>query len=177
MEGGHLLRGEAPRLAMPAQFGFQLDVTVIQRIEHPTQDIEQLFIAGLGRDLWSVDLVLLIPVDVPQFEEWVPVVERLPQRFEILLRVAGHRPLAIVARDGGRCQASHLRTVGQRYDGGRCQAVLLLIVGQHSYEKLRAGELDSVDQQSASTDQAHNPRRALRRLQAARSAPKQAQAN
>ena len=56
-------------------------------------------------------------------------------------------------------------------------AVLLLIVGQRSHEKLRAGELDSVDQQSASTDKAHNPRRALRRLQAARSAPKQAQAN
>ena len=62
---------------------------------NPTQDVEQLLIAGLGRYLWPVNLVLLIPVDIPQFKEWVSVVERLPQRFKILLRVSNHHALAI----------------------------------------------------------------------------------
>src|SRR6478609_7473971 len=75
---------------MSAQLGLQLDMTVIQRIEHPTQDIEQLLIAGLRRYLRSVSVVLLIPVNIPQFEEWVSVVECLPQHLEILLGVPNH---------------------------------------------------------------------------------------
>ena len=47
--------------------------------------------------------MLLFPVDMPQFEKWIPVAKSLPQFFEILFRVTndhgsinvGPRPLAL----------------------------------------------------------------------------------
>src|SRR3974377_626915 len=92
MEPGLLLRGEISALPMPPWFGLPLDMTVIKRLEHPAKDVEELFLAGLGRHLGPVALVLLFPVDIPQFKERVPVVEGFPQRFEILFRIANYPP-------------------------------------------------------------------------------------
>jgi hypothetical protein len=37
-----------------------------------------------------VSVVLLFPVNMPQLEKWISVVEGIPQGFEILFRVANH---------------------------------------------------------------------------------------
>ena len=63
-------------------------MTVIQRVEHLAHDIEELVIAGFTRDLRSVDVVLLSPVDLSQLEEGIPVVKGLPQLLEILFGIA-----------------------------------------------------------------------------------------
>jgi hypothetical protein len=51
------------------------------------ENIEELIIAGLPCDFWSVDIILFFPVDIPQLEKWISIVEGLPQLFEILFRV------------------------------------------------------------------------------------------
>jgi hypothetical protein len=61
---------------------------VIQRTEHPAEDIEEFVVAGLACDSGSVGVMLPFPIDIPQLEKWVPFVEGLPQDFKILFRVA-----------------------------------------------------------------------------------------
>jgi len=61
---------------------------IVQRREHLAKDIEQFVITGLARDLRSISFVLLLPVDIPYFEKWIPVVKGLPKLFEILFGVA-----------------------------------------------------------------------------------------
>ena len=61
---------------------------VIQRVEHPAEDIEELVVTGLTCDPGPVGVVLLLPVDLPQLEKWIPVVKGLPQLLEILLGIA-----------------------------------------------------------------------------------------
>jgi hypothetical protein len=61
---------------------------VMQRGEHLAEHIEELIITGLPCDSWSAGVILFFPVDVPQLEKWIPVVEGLPQLSEILFRVA-----------------------------------------------------------------------------------------
>jgi hypothetical protein len=74
---------------------------VMQRGEHLAENIEELIITGLPCDFWSVDVILLFPVDIPQLEKWIPVVEGLPQLFEILFRVATlHGSINIRTRPG-----------------------------------------------------------------------------
>jgi hypothetical protein len=87
---GLFLWVEISRLLMPVPFDLQLDMTVIQRTEHLTEDIEKLFIACLVCDFWSVPVVLFFPVDIPQLKKWVSVVKGVPQGFEIPFRVANH---------------------------------------------------------------------------------------
>jgi hypothetical protein len=87
-EASLFLRGEESLPSTPAGFGFQLDMPVIQRVDHSAKDVEELAFAGLTRDLGSVGVVLLFPVDLPQPEKRIPVVEGLPQLLEILLGVA-----------------------------------------------------------------------------------------
>ena len=67
------LRSEIPLFAV--HFGFQLDMPVIQRVEHPAQNIEELIIAGLIRHFRSIGSVLLIPIDTPQPEERVSLLK------------------------------------------------------------------------------------------------------
>ena len=90
MESGFFLWVEISRLLMSASLGLQFNMPVIQRIEHLAEDIEKVVVASLLRDFWSVLVVLLFPVDMPQLEKWIPIVEGIPQRFEILFRVANH---------------------------------------------------------------------------------------
>jgi hypothetical protein len=90
MESGRLLWPEVSCLPMSASFDLQLDMPIIQRIEHLAEDIEKLIIAGLPCDFGPVRVVLLFPVDIPQLEKWVSVVEGVPQGVEILFRVAKH---------------------------------------------------------------------------------------
>src|SRR5258708_6801610 len=87
-ESGLGLRVEVPFLPVHLRFGRQLHVPVIQRIEHPAEDIEELIITGLSRDFGPIGVILIFPVDIPQLEKWIPVVKGLPQLFEILFRVA-----------------------------------------------------------------------------------------
>jgi hypothetical protein len=61
---------------------------VIQWVEHLAKNIEELIITGFTRDLRSVDVVLLSPVDLSQIEEGIPVVKGLPQLLKILFRIA-----------------------------------------------------------------------------------------
>jgi hypothetical protein len=90
MESGRLLWPEVSCLPMSASFDLQLDMPIIQRLEHLAEDIEKLMIAGLLCDFGPVRVVLLFPVDIPQLEKWVSVVEGVPQGVEILFRVAKH---------------------------------------------------------------------------------------
>jgi hypothetical protein len=91
MKSGLFLRIEISSLPSPACSGLQLDMPVIQRTKHLAEDIEELIIACLICDFGSVGVVLLFPVDIPQVEKWVSVVEGLPQGFEVLFRVADRR--------------------------------------------------------------------------------------
>jgi hypothetical protein len=87
---------------LPACSGYQLDMPVMQGGEHLAENIEELIITGLRCDFWSVGVVLFFPVDISQFEKWIPIVEGLPQLFEILFRVAndhGSVDLSTSARD------------------------------------------------------------------------------
>ncbi|MGC1610652.1 MAG: hypothetical protein WA801_13715, partial [Pseudolabrys sp.] len=86
-KSGLFFWGEVSFLPIPACFGYQLNMPVIQRGEHLAENIEELIIAGLPCDFWSVDIILFFPVDIPQLEKWISIVEGLPQLFEILFRV------------------------------------------------------------------------------------------
>src|SRR6516164_1868015 len=90
VESGFLLWAEISWPLMPASLDPQLDMPVIQRIEHLAEDIEKLIIACLLCDFGSVRVVLLFPVDIPKLKKWVTVVEGIPQRFEIPFRGANH---------------------------------------------------------------------------------------
>jgi hypothetical protein len=90
MKSGLFLWVEISRPLMPASLDSQLDMPVIQRIEYLAEDIEKLIIACLLPDFGSVRVVLLFPIDIPQLEKWVSVVEGVPQRFEIPFRVTIH---------------------------------------------------------------------------------------
>ncbi len=79
---------EVSFLPVPICFGYQLDMPVMQGAEHLAENIEKVIIIGLPCDFWSVDVILRFPVDFPQFEKWIPVVESLPQLFEIFFGVA-----------------------------------------------------------------------------------------
>src|SRR5687767_9452785 len=61
---------------------------IIQRREHLAKNIEQLIITRLARDSTPVSFILLLPVDTPYFEKWIPVVKGHPKLFEILFGVA-----------------------------------------------------------------------------------------
>src|SRR5262245_54598676 len=87
-ESGLGLGVEVALFALPACFGDQLDMPVIQRVEHPAEDIEELIVRGVLCDSWSVGGVLLFPVDLPELEEWIPFVEGLPRALEILFGIA-----------------------------------------------------------------------------------------
>src|ERR1700730_2629393 len=69
---------EVSFLPIPNCFAYQLDMPVMQRGKHLAEDIEELIITGPPCDFWSVDFILLFPVDIPQLEKWIPVVEGLP---------------------------------------------------------------------------------------------------
>src|SRR5262245_22974373 len=63
-------------------------MTIVQRVDHPAEDIEELIVGGVLGDFRSVGGVLLLPVDLPELEEWIPFVKGLPQRLEILFWIA-----------------------------------------------------------------------------------------
>lgn len=69
-------------------FGLQLDMPVIQRVEHLAEDVEKLIITSFRGDSGSVGVILIFPVDIPQRKKWVPVVKGLPQILKIFFRVA-----------------------------------------------------------------------------------------
>ena len=100
---------------------------VIQRTKHPAEDIEEFIIAGLTGDLRSEDVVLPFPVDIPQFEKRVSLVEGLPQDFKILFGVANHNE----AGPGSGSEA-----------------------GEQLYNQLGAGKLQSVNLQRVPADEA-----------------------
>ena len=85
---------------------------VIQRVEHLAKNIEELIIAGITRDLRSVDVVLLPPIDLSQLEEGIPVVKGLPQLLEIVFGIANYH-------NGADLGAELLPEVG---DGGNREA-------------------------------------------------------
>lgn len=68
---------------------------VIQWVKHLADDVEELIITGFFRDPWPVSVVLFLPVDIPQRKKWIPFMEDLPQRFEILFRVTNDHGTAI----------------------------------------------------------------------------------
>jgi hypothetical protein len=90
MESGLFPWAEISFPLIPTALDPQLDMPVIQRIEHLAEDIEKLIVACRLCDLGSVRVVLLFPVDIPQLKKWVSVVEGVPQRVEIPFRVANH---------------------------------------------------------------------------------------
>src|SRR5262245_24724359 len=61
---------------------------IVQRVDHPAEDIEELIVGGVLGDFRSVGGVLLLPVDLPELEEGIPFVKGLPQRLEIPFRIA-----------------------------------------------------------------------------------------
>src|SRR5271170_5833872 len=82
---------------------------VMQRGEHLAENIEELIITGLLCDSRSVGVILFFPVDIPQFEKWISVVEGLPQLLEIIFRVAndhGSVALSTSERDAASASAS-----------------------------------------------------------------------
>jgi hypothetical protein len=70
------------------RFGYQLDMPIIQRGKHLAENIEELVIAGLPRDLRSVGLILRDPVDFAQREKWISAIKGVPKLFEIRFGVA-----------------------------------------------------------------------------------------
>ena len=108
-KSGLFLRVEVSLPPIPTCFGYQLDMPVTQRGEHLAENIEEFIVTGLPCDFWSVDVILFFPVDIPQLEKWLPVVEGLPQLFEILFRVTndhGRVELSTSARDAASAPAS-----------------------------------------------------------------------
>jgi hypothetical protein len=87
-ESGFFLGGKYAFFRKPLRSGLQLDMSVIQRVEHLAENIEEFLVGGPAGDLGAVGVILLFPVDIPQLEKWIPVVKGLPQLFEILFRVA-----------------------------------------------------------------------------------------
>src|SRR5690242_15224551 len=79
---------EVARRATPPDSGLELHVPVIQRPQHGAEDVEKLVTGGIPGHSRPVDLVLFVPVDLPQFEKRVCVVECPPQQFEISFRIA-----------------------------------------------------------------------------------------
>ena len=106
MESGLFLWAEISCPLMPASFNFQLNMPVIQRSEHLAEYIEKPIIACLLCDFWSVRVVLLFPVNIPQLKKWVSVVEGVPQGFEIPFRVANHDE---------RCESQRARATEPRF--------------------------------------------------------------
>lgn len=100
-KSGLFLWVEVSFLPIPTCFGYQLDMPVMQRGEHLAENIEELIVTGLPRDFWSVGVILLFPVDIPQLEKWIPVVEGLPQLFEILFRVANDHGIVDLSTSPG----------------------------------------------------------------------------
>src|SRR5215510_11591243 len=112
---------------------------VIQRTKHPAEDIEEFIIAGLTGDLRSEDVVLPFPVDIPQFEKWVSLVEGLPQDFKILFGVANHNDSRSWVRQRGwgtTLQSARSRQAAERKSpecaGRRSAARLLWSLGAGS---------------------------------------------
>ena len=97
---------EISRPLMLASFNLQLDMPVIQRIEHLAEDVEKLIIGSFLCDFGSVRVVLLFPVNIPQLKKWVSIVEGVPQRVEIPLRVADH---------DGRCESQRATATEPRF--------------------------------------------------------------
>jgi hypothetical protein len=65
-------------------------MAVIQRGEHFAKYVKKLIIRGQLGHFWPVGVVLLFPVDIPQFEKRIPVVKGIPQFFEVTLGVGGY---------------------------------------------------------------------------------------
>jgi hypothetical protein len=51
---------------------------VVQGGEHPAENIEELVVTGLTGHFWPVGSILLVPVDIPQFEKRISLVIGLP---------------------------------------------------------------------------------------------------
>jgi hypothetical protein len=62
-------------------------MAIIQRIEHLAKYVEKFIICGQRGYFGSVGFILLFPVDIPQFEKWIPVMKGFPQFLEIKFRV------------------------------------------------------------------------------------------
>ncbi len=74
-----------------AAFGFlnrQLNMPVIQWLEHLAENIKKLIITGFTCDFGPERFVLLIPVDIAQAKKRIPVVKSVPQVFKILFGIA-----------------------------------------------------------------------------------------
>ncbi len=191
-ESGLFLWAEVSCLPIPACFGLQLDMPVIQRTEHLTEDIEELIIAGLICNFGSVGVILLFPIDIPQFEKWVSVVEGLPQKFEILFRVANVHVtvnLSVAARlsliskwniesaadDTPKWELSLMMdrlvgTVGPDVEAKQERSGLGSgrEIAHQLYNEFGDGKLDSVNFQGVPADEAQRPCYGLWRLDAAR---------
>jgi hypothetical protein len=63
---------------LATQFGFQLDMSVVQRGEHPADNIEELVVTRLTGYFWPVGFILLVPIDIPQFKKRISLVKGLP---------------------------------------------------------------------------------------------------
>src|SRR6478672_11876825 len=137
---------------------------VIQRPEHPAEDIEELTFAGLVCDFRPVGLILLFPVHMPQFKKRISVVERLPQEFKIPFRVSNNH--GAVSPD----LAAPLSpiSIGKGLSSGRESRRQLC-------DELGAGKLDCVNFQRVPADKALQAGYGLWWLDAARTAPEQAQ--
>ena len=77
-ESGLWLWVEVSSLPIPPGLGLQLDMPVIQGVQHLAEDIEELIITRRRCDLGSVNVILLLPVDIPQLKERIPVVKGVP---------------------------------------------------------------------------------------------------
>jgi hypothetical protein len=119
-KSGFFLWVEVSFLPIASCLGYQLDMPVMQRSEQLAENIEELIITGLPRDFWSVGPKLFFPVDIPQFEKWIPVVEGLPQHFEVLFRVTN---------DHGSVDLS--TSAGGRAHGCRVGSCMIASFGQH----------------------------------------------
>jgi hypothetical protein len=63
---------------LATQFGFQLDMSVVQWGEHLAKKIEEFVVTGLAGHFWPVSSILLVPIDFPQIKKWVSLVKGLP---------------------------------------------------------------------------------------------------
>ena len=131
---------------------------VIQRAEHPAEDIEEPTLAGVFCDFWPVGLILPFPVHMPQFEKRISFVERIPQEFEIPFRVSnGHG--AVTLNVAAPLSPFQWRDLGSGRESGR-----------QLCDKLGAGKLDSVNFQGVPADKAQQAGYGLWWLDAARTA-------
>ena len=73
-------------------------MTIIQRLAHLAENMEQVLVTGPSDDPWSVFVVLLLPVDASQLEEGIPVVKGFPELIESLFRVANDHGVPLLAR-------------------------------------------------------------------------------